>query len=225
MLSYFKKKLELSYFPSIILNNSVIEFVETSKNLGMVFNRTLTWNNHINAIVGKAYGVLRTLWTAQKFTPPRTRLVLAKALVIPVLIYGCEIFCNCDADSKRKLQVAFNSTIRYVYSLRRFDHISHLAKNLLDMPFQNYVKFRTLIILFSIIKTRQPTYLYNKIQFSASNRSACLILPQFSCLTSERQFFIAAIRLWNSLPRNLRELNDTRRFKSELQLFLANQSN
>lgn len=220
-----KTTLDLTYFPHLMLNGSKIEFVDSSKNLGIVFNRTLTWNNHINSIVGKTYGVLRTLWTAQKCTPTKTRLLLAKALVIPLLIYGCEIFYNCDAESKRKLQVAIYTTIRYVYRLKRYDHVSHLAKNLVNMSFQNYIKFRTLLFLFSIIKSKQPTYLYEKIQFPVSSRSACLLLPRFSCLTSERQFYIAAIRLWNTLPRNTRELDDARRFRNELQHFLENQSN
>lgn len=220
-----KTILDLSYFPPVTLNNLPIEFVNSSRNLGVVFNRTLTWNDHISSIVGRAYGALRTLWTAQQFTPVNTRVILARSLVIPVLVYGCEIFLNCDAVSKRKLRVAFNSTIRYIYGLRRYDHVSHLSKILLDMSFDCYIKFRTLILLFDILKTHQPPYLYSKLQFPASNRSTCLILPRFTCLTSERQFFISAIRLWNSLPNYLRVLNDRQRFKKELQFFFANQSN
>lgn len=220
-----KKMLDTSYFPSIMLNSIPLEFANTSKNLGMVFNRTLTWDTHINSIVGKAYGVLRTLWTVQQVTPLNTRIVLAKTLVIPVLTYGCEIFYNCDSASKAKLKLAFNSTIRYIYGLRKYDHVSHLSMNLLKMSFENFIKFRTLKLLFNVLITRQPPYLYENLRLPASSRSNCLILPRFSCLTSERQFFIAAIRLWNSLPTHLRELGSVQQFQSRLKLFFLDQSN
>ncbi|XP_059217589.1 uncharacterized protein LOC131994740 [Stomoxys calcitrans] len=41
------------------LNNSVIETVDTSCNLGVIFNSKLTWTNHINKAVGKVQGMLR----------------------------------------------------------------------------------------------------------------------------------------------------------------------
>ncbi|XP_059224405.1 uncharacterized protein LOC131997570 [Stomoxys calcitrans] len=43
------------------LNNSVIETVDTSCNLGVIFNSKLTWTNHINKAVGKVQGMLRSL--------------------------------------------------------------------------------------------------------------------------------------------------------------------
>ncbi|XP_059217457.1 uncharacterized protein LOC131994675 [Stomoxys calcitrans] len=51
------------------LNNSVIETVDTSCNLGVIFNSKLTWTNHINKAVGKVQGMLRSLWSVRTSTP------------------------------------------------------------------------------------------------------------------------------------------------------------
>ena len=183
----------------------------------MTFNRFLTWDNHINGIVGKVYGALRTLWVTQAFTPTKTRFLLARTLIIPILLYGSEIYCNCNYVSKRKLNVAFNSTVRYVYGLRRYDRISGFASRLLNMPFENYLDYRSLILFSDILLTRQPQYCFEKIRIGSSHRSHQLIVPRFSYLTSERQFFVNSVRLWNSLPRNLKENQSATSIKKVLK--------
>lgn len=217
-----KKVLDLSYFPDINLKGSKINYVEKAKNLGIVFNRTLTWNDHINSTIGKVYGVLRKLWMSHNYTPQKIRMLLAKTLILPILSYGCEIFRNCDASSKRKLNVAFNNTVRYVFNLRRFDRVSNYSKLILNMPFDHLLAYRALVLLSNVIETRQPSYLFDKLRFGSSSRSHQLIYPRFTCLTSERQFLVSSIRLWNSLPGQIRRCGGTERFRIELKAHYSN---
>lgn len=216
-----KKPVDSSNYPQISLNGTAIEYVDTAKNLGMVFNRTLTWDTHINAAIGKAYGVLRTLWPTQYYTPLKTRLMLAKTLIIPILIYGCEVYCNCDYNSRRKLNVAYNSIARYIYGLKRYDRISSFSKAIYNLSFDNLIRYKTLVLLFTIMHTHQPCYLFARLQMSSSIRSQQLIQFRSSCLTSERQFFVNAIRLWNCLPRNMKRIGDLRCFRTELKTHLS----
>lgn len=216
-----KKSVDLSYFPRIYLNNVPIDFVDNAKNLGFIFNRNLTWKDHVNSIVGKVYGALRTLWATKDFTPLKTRKMLAKTLVIPILTYGCEIFCKSDAVSQRKLNVAYNNIARYIYGLGRYDHVSRFSKSIYGMSFDSLLNFRTLLLLFNIIQSHHPSYLYNRLQFSASNRLSQLIVPRFSCLTSEKQFLVNAVRLWNSLPPTVRRTSNLTEYRTRLQLFLS----
>lgn len=198
-----KKLLDLSYFPTVLLNNAPVEFVDTAKNLGICFNRSLTWDNNINATVGKAYEALRSLSAVKKFTPIETRKMLAKTLVVPIFTYGCEIFYNMDSVSLRKINVVFNNVARYVFGLHRYDHISHPSISLYGLCFWNLLKFKALTMLFKIILTKEPPNLFNHFQFLSSNRTNQISIPRFSCLTTERQFFVSAARLWNTLPREL----------------------
>jgi len=110
--------------PDILINNCKIELVENAKNLGMVVDKTLSWNVHINRAIGKVYGMLRILWPLQSFIPFNIRLLLCKAYLIPALTYGCELFSNCDSIHNRKLNVIFNNIARFVFGKGRRDHIS-----------------------------------------------------------------------------------------------------
>ena len=82
------------------------------------FNCNLTWDDHINSLVGLTYIKLRALWSTQLYISLKTRILIAKTYLIPCLLYGCELFGNCDSSSKRKLNVLFNNIARYVCNLR-----------------------------------------------------------------------------------------------------------
>lgn len=203
----------------ILINNQKIQIVKTAKNLGLVFNNNLTWSSHVDNLVIQSYVKLRMLWATQCFTPLRIRMLLAKAYLIPGLIYGCEIFSNCDSTSKNKLDILYNNIIRYVYGLRKYDHVSSFTKSLYGVTFENFLKIRVLIFLHKIIYTRKPQYLYNNIQFARSNRGKKIIIPKHRCLVSEWQFYINAVRLWNTIPHKQQLNSNAMHFKTFLFKF------
>lgn len=207
--------------PNIFLRNEPIELVDKAKNLGVWFNKTLSWDDHISTIIGKVYGSLRNLSMSQCFTPLHTRLMLVRALLTPIFTYACEIFCCSSAFIRRKLNVAFNNITRYVYGLRRFDHVSEYTKNILGCTLDKYLEYCTIKYLHKIITSKQPPYLFEKLKISRSTRSLSLIQPRVSYQNSERQFFVHAIRLWNALPLRVRRLYNANNFGETLFRFLA----
>ena len=91
---------------NVVMNGETIEIVHATRNLGIIFNSNLTWDNHINPLVGQTYIKLRALCS-------KTRILIAKTYLIPCLLYGSELFGNCDSSSKRKLNVLFSNIARY----------------------------------------------------------------------------------------------------------------
>ena len=68
--------------------------------------------------------MLRNLWAVVDSTPFVIRMQLAKTFLIPVLLYGFEIFANCDTDDRLKLNLAYNNIARYVFIKRWQDNTS-----------------------------------------------------------------------------------------------------
>lgn len=141
--------------------------------------------------------------------------------MIPSLTYGCELFCNTDSASRKKLGVLYNNIVRYVYGLRKRDHISMYSKNLFGVSFESLLKIRVLIFLHKLIYTEKPKYLHDKICFSQSVRGKRIILPRFRSLISEWQFYINAIRLWNALPHNQQSNSNAMSFRTFLFNYFA----
>ncbi|KAI8120490.1 hypothetical protein CVS40_8304 [Lucilia cuprina] len=95
------KPVHTSYASSnvnIIINNQPIEIVNSAKNLGIIFNSNLSWSDHINYICGRTFSMIRSLWHSQHCTPLNIRILFAKTYLIPILLYGCELFASCDAN-------------------------------------------------------------------------------------------------------------------------------
>ena len=217
-----KRKFETQSLPKVHINNNEIEFVNSAKNLGVMFNRTLSWSNHINLSIGNVCSRLRSLWVTQEYTPLNIRIMLAKTYILPSLLYGCELFVNSDSESKRKLKVVFNKITRYVFGLKYNDnHVSEMSKKIYGMSIDKYINLRSLILLHKIIYTKEPFYLYEKIKFCRSNRSLNIIVPRHNSSFSEHQFYIYVIRLWNNLPNFIKFIVSAEKFKLELnRLFI-----
>lgn len=207
---------------NIVLNGRQIKVVQSVKNLGIIFNNTLTWSNHINSIVGATYGKLRALWATQSFTPQRIRLLLAKSQLMPSLLYGCELFSCCDSVSKRRLNVIFNNICRYVYGVRKHDHITTFSTLLYGVTLDNLFKTRALLLLQKILYSKCPPYLFDRIRLTRSNRGNMLIPLRHGTLVSDWQYYIYTIRLWNSLPHSIQTTSNPTRFKKLLQDYFAN---
>ena len=68
----------------------------------MSFNDNLT--NQVKTLAGQTYMKLRCLQSTQYFTSLNIRRLMAKCCLLPGLMYGYELFANCDSVSKREAQ-------------------------------------------------------------------------------------------------------------------------
>jgi len=195
-----RTELNTDNFSQVLLNNQPILVVKSIKSLGMIINNEFTWDTHVNNSVKKVYAGLRMLRVSSYFVPLKTRLLLSRVLLVPLLTYGCEVFCKLDSVNTYKVNLAFNSILRYIYKLRRFDHISPFSDTLLGCNILIFFNFRSLCLLVKIILYHVPPYLFNLLQFSTSSRSCTFILPRNSYTVTSRLFFTYIIKLWNSLP-------------------------
>jgi len=78
---------------------------------------------------------------------------------------------------------------------------------------------RTLIFLHQIINTGSPNYLFEHIQFTRSTRDKIIVPIRHFKASSERQFFLYSVSLWNSLPSYIRAIVNANTFKKRLVLF------
>lgn len=219
-----KNNFNLRLLHDINLNNNKIKAVESVTSLGYTINRNLSGYNHTNVVIGRIYGCLRKLWISAYFTPQETRRKLVLTLVLPLITYAEVVYSSLDSLSQRKLQVAFNDAVRYIYGIRRYDHISVFARGLIGCTLQEYINARNCIFLHKIMNTQCPSYLYNRLNFTRSSRTVNLIPYRCNYLNSSRLFFIHTVRLWNSLPSQIKNISNPSNFKSAILQHFSNLS-
>jgi hypothetical protein len=85
--------------------------------------------------------------------------------LVAALVILFFIFCDCvyfalDSYSLRKLTVAFNACVRYVYRRRLLDHISDVSDSILGCSLPTYMEFLVVCLMFCLVSGGRSRYLY-----------------------------------------------------------------
>jgi hypothetical protein len=89
--------------------------------------------DHYKAVCQRIYSVLRSDKPHGRYTPFEVRKKVVVSLVMPHINYGNVVFSPVDSASQRRLNVAFNSCLRYVHDIPRGEHVSHLAPTIIGV--------------------------------------------------------------------------------------------
>ena len=162
---------QIGLLPNLFLNGTHISFVESIKNLGFFINRKFNCITHVNHVISRIYGVLRKLWFSASFLSVSLKLKLVRTLIVPFLTNMANIYGELDSVSSRKLQISINNCARYIYNKRKFENISEFSNKMFGCSCASYFIFRNLLLLHSIIYTKNRAYLYNKLSFLKSKRT------------------------------------------------------
>lgn len=206
---------------NIILNGVVIPFSTSVNNLGIIMNNRLTWDDHVRHVSNKVYLTLRSLNKVNSFLPTSLRKKLVKSLIVPHFLYGCEIYSRSSSLCAQKLNVCFNSCIRYIFFLGRLDRVSTHRTALLGFELDTLFDIRSLILFFKILKFKCPPYLYKSILFGTSARTCQIRIPIHSSSIMDKSFFVSVIRLWNALPISTRNSSSVAIFRRYCEQFFA----
>lgn len=222
-------KIDRSSLPNITFDNVIIPFSPTVKNLGIFINQDLTWNYHVNEISKRIFATMHSLKRIQIFLPLSTKLLLANALLLPIIDYADVCFSDITEELLNKLDRLLNLCIRYIFGLRKYDHVSQYRMQLkwLNIRFRRHQHLLTFLygILFNPLS---PSYLKERFQYLSSThdrtlRSAqnnLLAIPIHSSTRYSNSFTVSAASLWNELPLYLRNKMTAATFKIHLHSYL-----
>ena len=108
----------------IQLSDGLISLSSNAKNLGVVIDSTLTWNDHIKKIVKTVNFILYRLRYFRQLTDQSLRRHLITSLVFSHLNYCCACFAELSQAQDYIIQKLFNSCVRFVLNIKRRDNIT-----------------------------------------------------------------------------------------------------
>ena len=86
------RKINQAPKPILRLKREIVKEVQTHKHLGLTFNTTLTWNDHIDKLVTKAAQCVGLLKRICREVPRECLETLYKSMIRPLLEYGDIIY-------------------------------------------------------------------------------------------------------------------------------------
>ena len=103
----------------IIENFPILMENDSYKYLGITINNTLTWNDHIDAVISKANRTLRFIWQMAGGTSTPALASLYKSLVLPVIEYGLPAWTPYTQTAISKIEKIHRRASRICLRQRR----------------------------------------------------------------------------------------------------------
>ena len=126
-----------------------------------------------------------------------------------------------------RLQLLQNSAARLVTLTRRQEHITPILRSLHWLPVHYRIVFKILLLTYKALNGLAPDYIRDLLKYSDSRRTLrsssnrLLDEPRANLKTyGERAFSVAAPRLWNKLPLQIRLSSSEAVFKANLKTYL-----
>jgi Reverse transcriptase (RNA-dependent DNA polymerase) len=188
--------------PSLFLGGVPLEWRDEVNDLGLIIDSRLRFDGQVTKVCKKVYATLYRLRLLKFMTPKSVRLKLCKALLIPHFFYCDVIYSRLGVADFRRLEVAFNSCTRYVFGLRRFDHLSVNRNAVLGIPLGLYFDYRVLLFFFRLIRSGCPNYLFSSLVRARSSRTLNFVFPG---VYHGGSVLARGIRLWNGLSFDIKE--------------------
>jgi retron-type reverse transcriptase len=208
----------------IKVGGDTIPYSSSVRNLGLFVDYSLSWESQVSRVVSRVYGTLRLLSRFRNSMSMDLRMYLVRSLVIPIFLYSDVVyFPSLTNVAFRRLELAFNACIRYIFNLRRFDHISELEGEILGCGLFTYLEIRLAVFIHRISLYSAPPYLSAYLRFGPSPRHRLFVMPTPVPRTSLRgdSTVYRGLRLWNFLPPAAKQCRSIESFKREAGRFLG----
>jgi hypothetical protein len=216
---------------NLTLDGCTVTSSSTAKNLGVIFDTNLSFENQITNVCRTAFFHLRNIAKIRHMLSVADAEKLIHAFMTSRLDYCNALLGGCPARSINKLQLVQNAAARVLTRTKKYDHISPILSSLHWLPVKFRIDFKILLTTYKALNGLAPQYLsdllprYIPSRSLRSQNSGLLIVPRISKSTKGgRSFSYLAPKLWNSLPNTVREADTLTQFKSRLKTHLFSQA-
>ena len=223
--SRFRPRLQLN---SIQLGSDVIFPSSHAKNIGVIFDSSMTMSRHINAIVKSGYYHLRNIAKIRNVLTLDTTKILIHAFVVSKIDSYNSLIFGLPNHLIDKLQHLLNAAARLIMVANKYHSITPILKELHWLPIEQRIIFKINLITFKCLNNLAPPYLKelltlyrpNRTLRSSSDKLRLVTVPYNLKTYGYRSYSVQAPILWNSLPFHIRSADSINSFKSKLKTYL-----
>ena len=213
---------------NINIDGKAIPVISTARNLGLIIDDDLRFKTHVNKLLHRSYTALKTLYSNRFVLNFNLRKSLSESLVLSLFNYCDFLYGPClDNTYKNRIQKVQNSCVRFIYGLKKFDHIS---QNIKELKWLNMVNRR--ILHLNVFVHKMLIHKSGNIVDKLTQRSDIhsvnvrqknkLTMPHHSTALFQRSFNYNAVFYYNKVPTDLKMLN-VLALKNRLKAYLLDQ--
>ena len=214
---------------SPIAQSTEIESTTSARNLGIWLDPTLSMASHISKVVQACNIQLLNLWRIARKLPKQLKIKLVHSLIHSRLDYGNALLYGATERDLNRLQKIQNSAARFVYGTRKRRGVTQMRKDLHFLPIKSRITFKICLLAYKSINGMAPPYVSDliplrkpKLKVVRADEDSTLLHKSYThkYTSTSRAFSISAPKLWNELPKAIRESESVGVFKQHLKTYL-----
>ena len=207
----------------------IVEISSSARNLGIIFDNSLSMNQHVSHLSRICFNDLRNISYIRKYLTLDATKTIVQALVCSRLDYCNSLYYGLPNTQIQRLQRIQNAAARIILKRKKFDHITPVLIELHWLPLKFRITFKLLLLTYKSLNGQAPPYLVRLLKpktlsYHELRSNALLnnleIRDAKLCSGGDRAFSIAAPREWNKLPANIKSSQSIEVFKSRLKTYL-----
>ena len=195
--------------PPIVVNNKPIKRETVVKNLGILFDETLSWNSEINNSIRIGYLKLKQAYRFKNFLSRNSKILIVQSYILSQFNYSSIILQNLTKFQIDKLQKFQNTCVRFIMNLRKFDHISEAFSSLNLLKMYQIRDLQALTFMHKIVNHKAPSYLSSKLNFQGDHHAhhtrfrSNIKTSRFKTKYGQNRFFNSVANKYNTISNLL----------------------
>ncbi len=215
----------LSMLPSDLclnVDDTQIHPCKSLKNLGIIFDCNMTFDAHVTNINRKIFSTILYINRIKDHFTKSARITIIQSVVLSIINYGIKIWGSTSKTNMIKMQKLQNFAAKAALGGgARRDHATPFIRDLRWLKMHQRYKYEMCQMVFNIVKKNRFTTLFslqsvNEISPVQTRQQQQLYVPSYKTNTGERSFLISGPKLWNSLPKRVKDTQSLQSFKKDL---------
>ena len=208
-------------------------YLQFARNLGLTYDKVLSWRRHVNIMIGRAISKFKDLSRFKRFLDEEPKKLLCDSLILSQFSFGDIVYMNIDMYLQKKVQKIQNLCLRFIFNIKKRQqwHSSELLKNLNWLSMKDRRTLNGLSLLFKTLDGKGPDYLKDMFTLvSEVSERNTRIYPRNIYIPNEhysaihhKSFRLHIPKIWNSLPVNFKNSKSISTFKKKVKTALLNE--
>ena len=209
--------------PPIHFAGSQIVNVTKHKHLGLTLSSNLSWTEHINLILKDSSKMLEIIRKLKYDLDRKTLETIYFSFIRPKLEYACQIWDNCAAKDKERLEDFQRNVARVVTGAKKGTSHNLLNEEISWPTLTDRRRNFKIQLLHNVVNGKSPSYLSNllppkvghNMQYRLRNHGN---FESFNCRTEKfkQSFFPDTVKLWNDLSDEQKSIQGKSEFIQKL---------
>ena len=224
ILVFHAKHRPAPYLDCMQVASAELKPSEHARNIGVIFDPHVSLDRQIASVCKSAFYSIRAISLIRKFLSLDTAKTLVHALVTSKVDHCNAVLYGLPKYKIERLQYVLNSAARLVTLTHKYDHITPVLMELHWLPVEQRIEYKILLYTHKVVRGVAPDYLKELLESDRPGRNLrsankLLLKTQSYQLKTYgyRAFSVCAPNLWNSLPLDLRLLENVEGFKKALK--------